>query len=161
MILTEFLPPNPLVFRQLARPMWIRQVIVNAAADRTGLNLPWDLDALHHVVGTFASEGWIVHGLEGDQLDMRRIKLRLDGHDDGIDHFCRLLHNMAELRIPLLCYSFMTQIGRCLAKLTLAAAAARVACFDVKNCQSCSSRPARFRPSESGTTPMGEVLIGV
>jgi len=42
---------------------------------------------------------------------MGRIKLGLDGRDDDIDRYGRMLHNMGELGIPLLCYNFMAQFG--------------------------------------------------
>jgi len=120
MIFADYLPSRPHVLWQLARQMGIRQAIINAAPERTGLNPPWDLDALSRLVRVFASEGLTVHGLEGDQFAMRRIKLGLDGRDEDIDHFCRMLHNMAELGIGLLCYNFMAQIGWCRSKTDVA-----------------------------------------
>jgi mannonate dehydratase len=111
MIVTEYLPPRPHVLWQLARQMGIRNAIVNAKPQRTGLNPPWDIDALRHVQRDFEAAGLAVHGLEGDQFDMSRIKLGLDGRDEDIEQYCRLLRNMGELGISLLCYNFMAQIG--------------------------------------------------
>ncbi len=111
MIIAEYLPPRSHVLWQLARQMGIRQAIVNAKPERTGLNPPWDIDALRSVQRNLASAGLRIHGLEGDQFDMSRIKLGLDGRDEDIERFCWMLRNMGELRIPLLCYNFMAQIG--------------------------------------------------
>ncbi len=111
MILTEYLPPRPHVLWQLARQMGIRQAIVNAKPERTGLKAPWDIDSLRLVQRDFADAGLEVYGLEGDQFDMSRIKLGLEGRDEDIERYCRMVRNMGELGIPLLCYNFMAQIG--------------------------------------------------
>ena len=111
MIVAEYLPPRSHVLWQLARQMGIRQAIVNAKPERTGLNPPWDIDALRQVQREFGVAGLKIYGLEGDQFDMSRIKLGLDGRDDDIERYCRMLRNMGELSIPLLCYNFMVQIG--------------------------------------------------
>jgi mannonate dehydratase len=111
MIVAEYLPPRSHVLWALAQQMGIRRAIVNAKPQRTGLNPPWDMDALRQVQCELATAGLTLHGLEGDQFDMGRIKLGLEGRDEDIELFCRMLHNMGELRIPLLCYNFMAQIG--------------------------------------------------
>jgi mannonate dehydratase len=46
-------------------------------------------------------------GLEGDQMDMMRIKLGLPGRDDDIEKYKQMLVNMGKLGINLLCYNFM------------------------------------------------------
>jgi hypothetical protein len=111
MIVAEYLPPRSHVLWALARQMGIRHTIVNAKPQRTGLNPPWDIDALRQVQREFTEAGLALHGLEGDQFDMSRIKLGLEGRDEDIERYCRLLRNMGELGIPLLCYNFMAQIG--------------------------------------------------
>lgn len=113
MLLTEFLPARPSPLWQLARQMGIRHAIVKAAPELTGLKAPWDLDALRQIQRDFTDAGLKIHGMEGDQFDMSRIKLGLDGRDEDIEKYCRMLKNMAELGIPLLCYNFMAQIGWC------------------------------------------------
>ncbi len=115
-IVTEYLPPRPRQLWQLARQMGLRHAIVNAKPERTGLKPPWDLDALRQIQRELRDAGLELHGLEGDQFDMTRIKLGLDGRDEDIERFCRMLRNMAELGIPLLCYNFMAQIGWCRSK---------------------------------------------
>jgi len=111
MIVAEYLPPRSHVLWELARQMGVRCAIVNAKPERTGLNPPWDIDALRRVQREFGRAGLKIHGLEGDQFDMGRIKLGLDGRDEDIERCCRMLRNMGELGIPLLCYNFMAQIG--------------------------------------------------
>lgn len=111
MMVAEYLPPRSHVLWQLARQMGIRHAIVNARPERTGLNPPWDIDALRQVQRELSDAGLKIHGLEGDQFDMSRIKLGLDGRDEDIERFCRMLRSMGELGIPLLCYNFMAQIG--------------------------------------------------
>jgi mannonate dehydratase len=113
--------------------MGIRHVIVNAKPARTGLNPPWELDALRRIQSDLADAGLKLHGLEGDQFDMSRIKLGLEGRDEDIDHFSRMLQNMEELGIPLLCYNFMAQIGWCRSKADVVGrGGALVSRFDVE-----------------------------
>jgi mannonate dehydratase len=45
--------------------------------------------------------------LEGDQIDMTRIKLGLDGREQDIEKYCMMLENMGSLGVKLLCYNFM------------------------------------------------------
>ena len=113
MILTEFLPPRPHILWQYARQMGIRHAIVKCAPELTGLKPPWDLDSLRAIQKSFADAGLNIHGLEGDEFDMTRIKLGLDGRDEDIELYCRMLRNMGELGIQLLCYNFMPVIGWC------------------------------------------------
>lgn len=111
MIVVEYLPSRAHVLWQLSLQMGVRQAIISGKKERTGVNPPWDIDALRQVQRNFAEAGLNIHGLEGDQFDMNRIKLGLDGRDEDIELFCRMLRNMGELGIRLLCYNFMAQIG--------------------------------------------------
>lgn len=111
MIIAEYLPARRTVLWDLARQMGIRYAIVNAKAERTGLNPPWDIDALRQVQRDFAEAGLAIYGLESDQFNMDRIKLGLPGRDEDIERFCQLVMNMGELGIRLLCYNFMPRIG--------------------------------------------------
>ncbi len=111
MIIAEFLPAAPHVQWQYARQMGVRHAICKCAPELTGLKAPWDLDALRTIQKRFTDAGLTVYGLEGDQFDMRRIKLGLDGRDDDLELYCRMLRNMGALGIPLLCYNFMAGIG--------------------------------------------------
>lgn len=111
MILVEYLSPRPHVLWRLARQMGITHAVVNARPERTALGPPWQIDSLSQVRRELAEEGLRLYALEGDQFDMRRIKLGLPGRDEDIERFGRMLRNMGELQIPLLCYNFMAQIG--------------------------------------------------
>jgi len=111
MKLAEFLPAAPNRLWQLARQMGVRYAMCKCAPELTGLNPPWDMDALRTIQRRFSDAGFVLYGLEGDQFDMRRIKLGLDGRDEDIERYCQMLCNMGELGIPLLCYNFMAGIG--------------------------------------------------
>ena len=111
MIVAEFLPAAPNRLWQLAGQMGVRHAICKCAPELTGLKAPWDLDALRTIQKRFTDAGFKLYGLEGDQFDMRCIKLGLPGRDEDLDLYCRMLRNMGELGIPLLCYNFMAGIG--------------------------------------------------
>ena len=111
MKLAEFLPAVPNRLWDLTRQMGVRYAIVKAAPELTGLKPPWDLDSLRTIQSRFREAGFTLYGLEGDQFDMRRIKLGLDGRDEDLERYCQMLRNMGELGIPLLCYNFMAGIG--------------------------------------------------
>lgn len=109
--LTEFLPAQPNQLWALARQMGIRHAICKCAPELTGLNPPWDMDALRTIQRRFAEAGFTLYGLEGDEFDMHRIKLGLPGRDEDLERYRQMLANMGELGIPLLCYNFMAGIG--------------------------------------------------
>jgi len=133
MILAEYLPPRAHVLWQLARQMGITHVIVNTKPEKTGLNPPWDLEALRQVQRELADAGLTLYGLEGDQFDISRIKLGRPERDEDIEKFCAMLRNMGQLGIPLLCYNFMAQIGWFRSKGDVAArGGALVSRFDVQ-----------------------------
>lgn len=111
MILTDFLPAQPDRRWQLALQIGVRHAICKCAPELTGLLPPWDIDALRTIQQRFSDAGLTLYGLEGDQFDMSRIKLGLDGRDEDLERYCQMLRNMGELGIPLLCYNFMAGIG--------------------------------------------------
>lgn len=111
MKLAEFLPALPDRLWELARQMGVRYAIVKAAPELTGRKPPWDIDSLRAIQTRLGEAGLTLYGLEGDQFDMRRIKLGLDGRDEDLERYCQMLRNMGELEIPLLCYNFMAGIG--------------------------------------------------
>jgi len=116
MILSEYLPARPHSLWQLVRQMGIQDAIVNAAPKWTGRKPPWDLESLRLVQSDLAEAGLTLHGLEGDQFDLNRIKLGLPGRDEDIELYCQMLRHMGRLGIGLLCYNFMAQIGWCRSK---------------------------------------------
>lgn len=111
MFLVEFLPPKPHVLWQLVRQTGVTHAIVKCAPELTGLKAPWDLDSLASIQRSFREAGLTLHGLEGDQFDMIRIKLGLPGRDEDIARYQQMLRNMGTLGIGLLCYNFMAGIG--------------------------------------------------
>ena len=113
MILADFLPPKRDRSWDFARQVGVTHAIARCHPRDTGLNPPWDRDALGTVQRQFADAGITLAGLEGDEFDMRRIKLGLDGRDEDLALYSRMLANMGELGIPLLCYNFMATIGWC------------------------------------------------
>jgi D-mannonate dehydratase len=134
MIITEYLPSRPHVLWQLSLQMGIHNSIVSAKVEKTGLNPPWEIDSLRQLQKNFSDAGIIIYGLEGDQFDMSRIKLGLNGRDDDIEHFNQMLRNMGELGISLLCYNFMTQIGWFRSKTNITGrGGALVSGFDIKD----------------------------
>lgn len=132
MIVAEYLPPRPHVLWQLAAQMGIRHAITNTKPEKTGLKPAWHIDSLRQIQRELAGAGLSLHGLEGDQFDMSRIKLGLEERDEDLENFCRMLRNMGELGIPLLCYNFMAQIGWLRSKADVAArGGALVSRFDL------------------------------
>lgn len=113
MILADFLPPKRDRSWDYARQIGVTHAIARCHPRDTGLNPPWDRDALRSVQKNFADAGITLIGLEGDEFDMRRIKLGLDGRDDDLELYRRMLANMGELGVGLLCYNFMATIGWC------------------------------------------------
>ena len=62
-------------------------------------------------IADYEKGGFEIVGLEGDQLDMSRIKLGLPGRDEDIDRYRTMLENMGACGIRLLCLNFMVGIG--------------------------------------------------
>lgn len=113
MIVADFLPPRRDRSWDLALQAGVTHVIARCHPRDTGLNPPWDRDALATVQRQFADAGLKLIGLEGDQFDMQRIKLGRDGRDEDLAKYQRMLANLGELGIGLLCYNFMATFGWC------------------------------------------------
>ena len=71
------------------------------------------MDTLRTIQQRFTEGGFTLLGLEGDEFDMRRIKLGLECRDEDLAHYVKMLENMGELGLTLLCYNFMATIGWC------------------------------------------------
>ncbi len=111
MRLCMLLPPRPDRRWTLARQMGLDAAIAKLAPEVTGDAAPDDAEALARGVARYREQGIEVIGLEGDQFDMSRIKLGLDGRDADIERYRRMLGNMGRQGIRLLCYNFMAGIG--------------------------------------------------
>ena len=90
----------------LVRQMCVRYAIAKLAPDLTGQPAPDDFGALKHAKERFAEAGFELVGLEGDQFDMNRIKFGLEGRDDDLERYRRMLENMGKLGIPVLEWNF-------------------------------------------------------
>ncbi|MDO9403958.1 MAG: mannonate dehydratase [Polaromonas sp.] len=91
----------------LARQLGVRHAICKLNPELTGAPPPSDFDTLKAAQRQFADHGLVLSGLEGDQMDMHRIKQGLPGRDADIDAYKFMLQNMGRLGIRLLCYNFM------------------------------------------------------
>ncbi|MEO6003934.1 MAG: mannonate dehydratase [Opitutus sp.] len=113
MILADFLPATPDRSWDLARQVGVTHAVCKCAPELTGLPAPDQIDTLRTIQQRFTSGGFKLLGLEGDEFDMRRIKLGLDGRDEDLGRYQQMLRNMGELGLTLLCYNFMATIGWC------------------------------------------------
>lgn len=113
MILADFLPAKPDRSWDLARQVGVTHAICKCAPELTGLPPPSDLATLCTIQQRFTDGGFKLLGLEGDEFDMRRIKLGLEGRDADLERYVAMLENMGALGLNLLCYNFMATIGWC------------------------------------------------
>lgn len=111
MFIADFLPPNPDRRWDYARQLGVEHAIVKLHPDVTGQPPPSNFHVLKTFYDQFKEAGFKLYGLEGDPMDMNRIKLGLPGRDEDIEHYQQILRNLGRLGIPLLCYNFMAGIG--------------------------------------------------
>lgn len=111
MRLCLMLPAKPALQWEIASQLGVEEVITKAAPELSGLGEPSDFASLEAVVKRFRERGLRVVGLEGDEMDMSRIKLGLPGRDDDLERYCRMLENMGRLGIEMICYNFMAGVG--------------------------------------------------
>ncbi len=91
----------------LCRQMGIEQAIAKLAPELTNEPAIYNFDSLARSKNIFNEEGFDFSGLEGDQMDMTRIKLGLEGREKDVELYCTMLENMGRLGIKLICYNFM------------------------------------------------------
>ena len=92
---------------QLCRQMGIEHAIVKLAPELTGQLPPWDYESFARSKAIYEEQGFELAGLEGDQMDMTRIKLGLEGREKDVELYNRMLENMGKLNVRLICYNFM------------------------------------------------------
>lgn len=102
-----FFSDKPDIKWQLARQMGIKYAIAKLSPELTGKLPPWDFESFRESKERFEQYGFELIGLEGDQMDMMRIKLGLSGRDEDIEKYKMMLCNMGKLGVNLLCYNFM------------------------------------------------------
>jgi len=92
---------------QLCRQMGINDAIAKLAPELTGMPSIDNYDSFLRSKEIYNEQGFDLVGLEGDQIDMTRIKLGLKGKEEDIEKYCLMLQNMGKLGVKLLCYNFM------------------------------------------------------
>ncbi|MEO1011551.1 MAG: mannonate dehydratase [Bacteroidota bacterium] len=92
---------------QLCRQMGIDQAIAKLSPELTGMLSIDNYSSFARSKDIFEENGLELHGLEGDQFDMHRIKLGLEGREADVEKYCLMLENMGRLGLSLLCYNFM------------------------------------------------------
>jgi len=92
---------------QLCKQMGIDDAIAKLAPELTGMPSIDDYESLATSKKVYEANGFNLIGLEGDQIDMTRIKLNLEGKEADIEKYCSMLENMGKLGVKLLCYNFM------------------------------------------------------
>lgn len=92
---------------QLCKQMGIEHAIAKLAPELTGLPSPSDYNSFERSKAIYDEQGFELTGLEGDQMDMTRIKLGLDGRERDVEQYCLMLQNMGRLGVKLICYNFM------------------------------------------------------
>lgn len=102
-----FFGDKPDVKWQLVSQMGIRYAFAKLAPELTGKKPITDFETLKAQKELFAEHGFDLIGLEGDQIDMMRIKLGLPGREEDIEQYKQMLRNMGKLGITTLCYNFM------------------------------------------------------
>ena len=102
-----FMGDKPDVRWSLVRQMGVKYAVAKLAPSLTGKEPIWNYEVLEQAKQTYARNGFELVALEGDQVDMTRIKLGLPGREEDADHYCRMLENMGRLGINTLCYNFM------------------------------------------------------
>lgn len=95
----------------LASQVGVKYVVTKAMPALSGKPAPYDFKALKSLNSDFAAAGFQLYGLEGDQFDMSPIKLGLSNRDEWIEKYCKMVENMGQLEIQLLCYNFMASVG--------------------------------------------------
>jgi mannonate dehydratase len=92
---------------QLCKQMGIEYAIAKLAPELTNMPSIDDFDSFQRSKEIYENQGFKLWGLEGDQFDMNRIKLGLEGREKDVEKYCKMLENMNKLDVRLLCYNFM------------------------------------------------------
>lgn len=91
----------------LCKQMGIDYAIAKLAPELTGEAPIHDYASFARSKEIYEEQGFQLYGLEGDQLDMTRIKLGLPGKEKDIEDYQRMLENMGRLGVNFICYNFM------------------------------------------------------
>lgn len=107
MKLSLFLPAIPNIKWELGKQIGVNHAIVKLHPDLTKMPPPYEIETVVEVKKRFEECGYMIAGLESDEFDMSRIKYGLDGRDEDLEKYCRMIRNCAEVGIPMICYNFM------------------------------------------------------
>ena len=99
--------------QDLCAQLGVKYAITKAAPELTGMNAPWDLEALRTVQERFTSRGITLYGLEGDEFDMTRIKLGLPGRDEDLQKYCRIGICRATVSLQLATHQIPARYPNC------------------------------------------------
>lgn len=91
----------------LCKQMGIDYAIAKLAPELTGDAPVSDYASLARSKAIYEEQGFQLYGLEGDQMDMTRIKFGLQGREKDIENYQRMLENMGRLGVNFICYNFM------------------------------------------------------
>lgn len=91
----------------LCKQMGIDCAIAKLAPELTGEAPIYDYDSFARLKAIYEEQGFQLYGLEGDQMEMTRIKLGLKGKEEDVEKYCLMLQNMGRLGVNFLCYNFM------------------------------------------------------
>lgn len=91
----------------LCKQMGIDTAIAKLAPEHTGAAAVDDYASFARSKEVYEAAGFKLYGLEGDQIDMTKIKLGLPGKEKDIEKYQRMLQNMGRLGVPFICYNFM------------------------------------------------------
>ncbi len=87
--------------------MGIDTAIAKLAPELTGEAAIDDYNSFARSKEIYEEQGFQLYGLEGDQIDMTRIKLGLPGKEKDIEKYQQMLQNMGRLGVNFICYNFM------------------------------------------------------
>lgn len=111
MRLSLMLPVKPSIQWDVAAQLGVKYAITKAAPELSDMPPPSDFNSLKTIVQRFKDKNIKLIGLEGDEMDMSRIKLGLPGRDQDIELYQNMLRNMGKLGIEMICYNFMAGVG--------------------------------------------------
>ena len=104
-----YLPTLPSVKWSVAKQLGVDYAVAALPAERYYMK-PWDFKAMLYAKQSLEDAGLKLEVIEPAPPHYH-IKLGLPGRDQEIEVFKQVLHNMAALEIPILCYNFMPQSG--------------------------------------------------
>jgi mannonate dehydratase len=107
--IAEYLPPEPTALWKLVRQVGVGHAVGRLPVAESG-ERPWDFAPLKRMKAALEKEGFELAVIEASP-PMQKIRLGLPGRDEEIEEFNRMVRNMGELGIPVICYNFMAVMG--------------------------------------------------